>query len=85
MTKNEKEREILETFLWIFTYSYNMTLAFLNIIPCYSQQIWRIIFYGRPQFREGMQIKVFIKNKIIYIHRLTLHFFSVFFILIYTY
>ena len=42
--KNEKEREILETLLWIFTCSYNTTIAFLYIIPYYTQQIWKIIF-----------------------------------------
>ena len=44
--KNEKEREISETLLWIFTYSYNTTITFLNIIPCYLQQMCRIkVFY----------------------------------------
>ena len=44
--KNEKEREISETLLWIFTYSYNTAITFLNIIPCYSQQMCRIkVFY----------------------------------------
>ena len=60
--ENEKERDILETLLWIFICSYNTTIAFLYIIPYYSQQIWKIIVYGRPQFRKGMKITVFIKN-----------------------
>ena len=37
--KNEKEREILEALLWIFTCNYNITIAFLYKIPYYSQQI----------------------------------------------
>ena len=34
--KNEKEREILETLLWIFTCSYNTTIAFHNSILKYE-------------------------------------------------
>ena len=37
--ENEKERKNLETLLWIFTCSYNTTIAFLYIISYYSQQI----------------------------------------------
>ena len=63
--KSEKERKILETLLWIFTCSHNTTIVFLYIIPYYSQQIWKIIFYGRPRLCKGTKITVFIKNKII--------------------
>ena len=35
--ENDKEREILETLLWIFTCSYNTPIAFLYIIPYYSK------------------------------------------------
>ena len=34
-----KEREVLETLLRIFTRTHNGTIAFLCIIPYYSQQI----------------------------------------------
>ena len=71
--ENEKEREILETLLWIFTCSYNAAIAFLYIIPYYIQKIWKIIFYGRPQFCKGMKITVFIKNKVISICCCILH------------
>ena len=71
--KNEKEREILDTLLWIFTSSFNIAIAFLYIMPYYSQQIWKIIFYGKPHFRKGMKITVFIKNKIICIRRFSWH------------
>ena len=37
--ESEKESEILKTLLWIFTCSYNTTLAFLYIITYYSQEI----------------------------------------------
>ena len=62
--KKEKERETSEAMLRIFTYSCNTTVAFLNIIPCNSHQIWMIVSYGRRQFREGMKIKVIINNKL---------------------
>ena len=35
--ENEKEREILETLLWIFTCSYNTTIAFHNSILIYEK------------------------------------------------
>ena len=72
--KNEKERAILQTLSWIFTFSYNTTIAFLYIISYYSQQIWKIISHGRPQLHKGMEIPVFINSKIICIRRFTLHF-----------
>ena len=75
--ENEKEREILKTLLWIFTFSYNTTIAFLYVIPYYFQKIRKIIFYGRPQSRKGVKIKAFIKNKIICIRLFTLNFFCV--------
>ena len=57
--KNEKEREVLETLLWIFTHSYNVTIAaFLYIIPYYFQKR-----------------TVYIKNRITCIRCFTLHFF----------
>ena len=59
--ENEKEREILETLSWIFTFSYNTTTTFLYIANM------------KNQFRKGMNITVFIKNKIIFIRRFTLH------------
>ena len=71
--ENEKEREILKTLLWIFTFIYNAAIDFLYIIPYYSQQIQKIIFYGTTQFFEGMEITFFIKNKIICACRFTLH------------
>ena len=42
--ENEKEREILETLLWIFNCSYNTTIAFLYVITHYYEQIWKIVF-----------------------------------------
>ena len=71
--ESEKESEILKTVLWIFTCSYNTTLAFVYIITYYSQEIWKIIFFARPQFRKGMKITVFIKNKIVCIRCFNLH------------
>ena len=60
--KNEKEREVLETLIWIFTCSHNVTIAaFLYIIPYYCQQR-----------------TVYIKNRIICIRCFTLHFFFCF-------
>ena len=71
--ENQKESDILETLLWIYICSYNTTIVFLHIIPYYSQQIWKILFYRGLQCRIGLKITVFIKNKIIYIRRFTLH------------
>ena len=60
--KNDKEREVLETLLWIFTRCHNVTIAaFLYIIPYYSQQR-----------------TAYIKNRIICIRCFTLHFFLCF-------
>ena len=56
----KRERKILQTLLWIFTCSYNTTIAFLYLIPYYVQQIWKVIFYGMPQFRKGIRITIFI-------------------------
>ena len=64
----EKEREVLGTFLWILTCSYNTTIDFLYIVPYYSQQIWKTFSYGSFKFRKRMKITVFIKNKISCIH-----------------
>ena len=69
--ENEKERKILETLLWIFNCRFNTTIAFLYIITPVNMK--KKNFYGRPQFRKGMKITVFIKNKIICIRRFTLH------------
>ena len=73
--ENRKGQKTLETLLWIFTCSYNKTVAFLFIMPYFSQQIWKTIFYGRPHFHKGMKMTAFIKNKIICIRYFTLHFF----------
>ena len=71
--KNKKEREISEALLWTFAYSYNTTIAFLNIIACYSQQIRRIFSMVGLNFVKEWKSNYFIKNKIIHIHRFTLH------------
>ena len=70
-----EERETFRNVVWIFICSFNTTIAFLYVIPYYSQQIWKIIFYDRPQICKGMKITVFIENKVICIHRFNLHFF----------
>lgn len=64
--ENEKEGEILETLLWIFTRNYNRAIAFLYIILCYFQQIWQTIFYGRPKFCEGMKISLHREQNYLY-------------------
>ena len=48
--ENEKERGILETLLWMCTSSYNTTIAFLYIIPCYSQDLLQEQSYLYPSF-----------------------------------
>ena len=48
--ENEKERQILETLLWMCTSSYNTTIAFLYIIPCYSQDFLQEQSYLYPSF-----------------------------------
>ena len=48
---------------------YNYSFSLYN----YSSKYEKKNFYGRPQFRKGMKITVFIKNKIICIRRFTLH------------
>ena len=71
--ENRKDKKTLETLLWIFISSYKKTVAFLFIMPYFSQQIWKTIFYGRPHFHKGMKITAFIKNKLSCIRYFTLH------------
>ena len=48
--ENEKEREILKTLLWIFTFIYNAAIDFLYIIPYYSQQIQKLFSMVQHNF-----------------------------------
>ena len=66
----KRKREILETLL-----------CYGSSLVATIQQMRKIIFYSRPQFRKEMKITVFIKNKIICIRCFTLHAFLAFFIL----
>ena len=60
----EKEREVLGTFLWILTCSYNTTIDFLYIVPYYSQQIWKTFSYGSSKFCKRMKITVSSRTKL---------------------